>query len=64
MLFHRQSKKDPAALEALQEADKNLKKVKARDKEVHDVAESLRKVRSRNHFAERIQEIMEGGPKK
>lgn len=63
-MFLRKSRIDPAAKQALVEAEKGHRKVKARDQEVHQVAESLKKIRQRNHFAERIQEIMEGGPKR
>ena len=63
-MFLRSSRKDPAAKKALDEAQQVHQRVKARDGEVHEVAESLKKVRQRNHFAERIQEIMEGGPKR
>lgn len=48
---------------ALADAEERLREVKARDPEVREVAEALRGWRERNHFAERLEEIMGITPK-
>lgn len=52
-----------ASKRALQEAESAHERVQARGDEVHEVSQNLKKIRTENHFAERIQQIMEGGPK-
>jgi hypothetical protein len=59
MLFRRRSKGLEESEKALREADQNLEEVKSRDEEVHEVAESLKVLRERNHFAEQLQLIFE-----
>lgn len=44
--------------EALKDAQANLKRVKRRGGEVTRLAESLREIRERNHFAEQMEEII------
>jgi len=58
MFFRKREGKGLAESEkALREADKTLKDIRSRDEEVHEVAESLRVMREKNHFAERLGEI-------
>jgi len=59
MFFRRRSKGLAESEKALQDADQNLERVKARDEEVHEVAEALKTMRERNHFAEQLQLIFE-----
>lgn len=47
--------------EAVRQALDNLGTARARWPEVHAVTTSLRELRERNHFAEQIQHIFEGG---
>jgi hypothetical protein len=49
--------------EAVREALDNLGDAKSRWPEVNAVSQSLRELRERNHFAEQIQNIFEGGPR-
>jgi hypothetical protein len=60
MFFPKRKKGLVDSAKALEDADQNLKRVKSREKEVHEVAESLRIIRQRNHFAEQLQEILGG----
>lgn len=50
----------PDAEKAVQESKKALRQVKARDKEVHEVAEASRKFRRENHFAVDLQRAFGG----
>ena len=64
MCFRRSKKKDPSLIEseeALTDAAKQLKKTKSKDSEVKRLAREMRELRNRNHFADRLQKIMEGG---
>lgn len=54
---------DPEAAKALADARKSLRETKARNSEVQAVASSLRLMRERNHFAEKLSIIMAGGLK-
>jgi hypothetical protein len=47
--------------QAILEATRKLRDVQARDKEVHEVSGALRDIRKRNHFAEQLRTIMQGG---
>lgn len=55
-----QRKRKEAAMQAVQEAHVELHEVKARSDEVAEVSGSLRELRERNHFAERLTQIMKG----
>lgn len=50
--------KSKEADEALKDAQANLKRVKRRGGEVSRIAESLKEIRERNHFAEQMEEII------
>jgi hypothetical protein len=52
------SNADEEATLALTDAEKNLRRIKRRDREVKEVSESLREVRQQNHFAEAMEEII------
>jgi len=54
----RSSDRSVEAEEALVEAQKNLDEVKRRGPEVTEVAQALRKMRERNHFAEQLEELI------
>lgn len=60
-MWHRRVEKDPDAEKAVREAKKNLAAVKARDPEVHRVAEESKRLRRENHFAQDLQQLFEGG---
>ena len=61
MWFRRpERRQDKESTEALRDAHKNLEKAKARTTEVHEVANALKGLRERNHFAERLLIIMGG----
>lgn len=47
--------------QALLDADASLQEVKARDQEVHAVSSTLKAIREKNHFAEQLRTIMQGG---
>lgn len=47
--------------EARQAAEQNLADARDRWPEVNRVSKSLRELRERNHFAEQLQHIFEGG---
>jgi hypothetical protein len=57
-LRRNRSRTDDEATLALTDAEKNLRRIKRRDKEVTEVSESLREVREQNHFAEAMEEII------
>jgi hypothetical protein len=46
---------------AVKEATQSLKRVQERDPEVRAVSKTLKDIRERNHFAEQLKIIMEGG---
>lgn len=48
---------------AREQAQSHLDEVQSRWPEVHRVSRSLRDLRERNHFADQIQNIFEGGPR-
>lgn len=65
MWFRRKSSKElEEAQEALKEAEETLKDIQDRGEEVTKVSKSLREFRERNHFAEKLEEIIfrRGGP--
>jgi hypothetical protein len=47
--------------QAILDATKTLREVRSRDEEVHAVSRTLKDIREKNHFAERLRVIMEGG---
>jgi hypothetical protein len=54
----RNKDKDGESADALRDAEKNLRAVQRRGKEVTSVAKALREMRERNHFAEQMEEII------
>ena len=59
MRFRWRSKdKDGESGKALQDAQKNLRAVQKRGREVTSVANALRELREKNHFAEQMEEII------
>lgn len=46
------------AKKALDEARRNVKRVKQRSEEVSEVAGALKNIRERNHFADQLLELM------
>lgn len=65
MLFRRRKKEEShrEASNALKQANENLRQVQARTQEVHEVARALRILRVENHFQQKLEAIMIGGPK-
>lgn len=59
--FRRNMQDLEAAEQASLDAQKQLRRVNARDIEVHKISGSLRTLRERNHFAENLRSIMQGG---
>jgi hypothetical protein len=59
MWFRRRKTEDSIveASEALEDAEKNLKKVNRRGPEVQRVSDALKEFRERNHFIEEIESI-------
>lgn len=51
---------NPEALKAVEDAQKNLQKVKAREPEVRKVAEASKKLRMENHLAINLRRLIEG----
>lgn len=47
--------------QAILDAAESLRDVKSRDAEVHQISGALKTIRERNHFAENLRMIMEGG---
>lgn len=47
--------------QAILDATKSLRETKSRDAEVHEVSGALKTIRERNHFADTLRMIMEGG---
>lgn len=64
MWFRRRKKKgetEDKSTAALHDAQENLERIMERHTEVREVSTSLRWMRERNHFAETLQIIIEGG---
>lgn len=59
-LFRRRDSSDEAK-NALEDAKHNLRKVQARSSEVSRVANALKEIRERNHFAEHLEAIIRSG---
>lgn len=59
--FRRNKKNLVESEQAMLDADSSLREVEARDPEVRRVAKTLKEIRERNHFAEQLRTIMEGG---
>jgi predicted nuclease with TOPRIM domain len=58
VLFRRRNNDNiEKADEALKEAEETLERVKSRAVEVRSVAQSLRRIRERNHFGEQLEEM-------
>ena len=60
-MWYRRNERDPAAAMALREAERHLAEAKTRDAEVHKLAKASKKFRRKNHFAEDLQRLFEGG---
>jgi hypothetical protein len=62
--FRRQSKQGVESEAALEDAQRNLREVQRRGREVSSVANALKEIRETNHFAEALEAIMirHGGP--
>lgn len=59
MWFRRRTEEpNTDAEDALKDAQKNLREVKRRGEKVTEVAENLRRIRERNHFAEQLEELI------
>lgn len=60
MRFRRRKSDDTLAEAnaALEDAEKNLQRVKRRGTEVHRVVGALREIRERNHFGEQLEQII------
>lgn len=63
MRLFRRREPDTESVQALEDAQENLRRAKARNREAREVARNLRIIRERNHFAETLLVIMEGGSK-
>lgn len=63
MWFHRRNQREKTieSQQAILDATKKLREVKARDEEVHQISGALRNIRERNHFSEQLKVIMERG---
>jgi hypothetical protein len=62
MWFRRRDKRsNEESRKAILESTQKLREVRERDPEVHAVAQTLKSIRERNHFAEQLRIIMEGG---
>lgn len=57
----RRNKNGKESQQAILDATKALREVADRDKEVRETSGALRLIRERNHFAEQLKVIMEGG---
>lgn len=63
MWFRRQRTKgvgNIAAQKAFDDASLNLRKVESRGPEIHELSNSLKLIRERNHFSEKLQLIITG----
>lgn len=58
MRFRRQSRSSVESEEALEDAKKNLCEVQKRGTEVSNVANALKDIRERNHFAEQMEALI------
>lgn len=62
MWFIRRDKEElKKSQQAILDAAESLRETKARDQEVHAVSKTLKEIREKNHFAEKLRIIMEGG---
>lgn len=61
MRLFRRSDSSEEAKKALADAKHNLRKVQARSSEVSRVANALKEIRERNHFAEQLEAIIRSG---
>lgn len=52
------SKTNGESIKAIQDAESHVEQAKAREHEVHQIAESFRRIRERNHFAEQVIAIL------
>lgn len=52
------NKSGDEAREALENAEKKLDEVKSRGEEVTDISKSLKRLRERNHFSEKLEELI------
>lgn len=59
--FRRDKRAEKESQQAVLEAVESLRDVTSRNKEVHTVSKTLKDIRERNHFAEQLRAIMEGG---
>lgn len=60
-MWFRRSDSAEEAKNALADAKTNLRKVQARSSEVTRVANALKEIRERNHFAEQLEAIIRPG---
>jgi hypothetical protein len=58
MWFRRRTDPREEATEALKDAEKNLREVKKRGREVSRVSNALRELRERDRFGEQIEHIL------
>lgn len=61
MWIFRKPKNGKESRQAILDATKALRDVVDREKEVRETSGALKVIRERNHFAEQLQVIMEGG---
>lgn len=61
MCFRRTRKSNPEAERALAEAKEHLTEARDRNQEVRSVAEASKEFRRKNHFADQLQTLFEGG---
>ena len=59
--FRRRKRGLNESQQAVLNATKSLREVRERDSEVHAVSKTLKAIREKNHFAEQLRVIMEGG---
>lgn len=57
----RDAKRMKDSQQAILDATKSLREVREKDDEVHQVSGVLKNIRERNHFAEQLRSIMQGG---
>lgn len=64
MWFRRRNRSGVESEAALEDAQRNLREVQQRGREVTSVANALKEIRNKNHFAEALEAIMvrHGGP--
>jgi predicted ATPase len=62
MWFRRRNRgKIKESQQAILDATKTLREVRARDPEVREISRTLKEIRERNHFAENLRAIMQRG---